>query len=111
MHVRYVVAALAVLAILCLVMAWAVSDARAQLPACAPTEEYLDFLADRFGEVPAFIATTSAGVVTVTVNDDTGTWSMLLQRRAEVVCMVSSGERWAPAPDVMRERWKPGTPL
>lgn len=106
---RLVLLGLVALALLCLLMISTFAHAQGMI--CRPWEVFLDDLAERYGEVPAFIATAPRGVVTFTVNPTTGTWTMLVQPESAVMCMVAAGDNWAGAPAETRERKQPGQRL
>ena len=76
--------------------------AAAQTPACGPYAAVLRNLVEKYGERPAFIATSRQTVITITVNEKTGTWTMLAQTTPELMCFVAAGEDWGEAPESVR---------
>ena len=78
--------------------------ARAAGVPCGPWEVMLRALYETHGEVPTYIATTTSGVVlTVTVNPETKTFTVLSQSNPDTMCMVSVGENWRDAPANVRD--------
>ena len=70
---------------------------------CAPLAVVLRLAMAEYGEAPAFIATAgSVVVVTLTVYDKTGTWTMWGQRDGETLCLLTGGEGWQPASDAVK---------
>ncbi len=77
---------------------------------CAPFADALRFIMDKYGEAPAFIAISGPSVITITVNEKTRTFTVWAQRTPEIMCAVSSGEGWEPAPDSVKAIALPGKP-
>lgn len=80
---------------------------------CIRAEGILAHLADAFGEQPAFTAITAGGTVTVTVNSDTGSWTMVASPSPEILCMIAMGHGWratevptAPPPAPVPQMWR-----
>lgn len=71
---------------------------------CGPWQDMLRAAFERYGELPAFIsiADSNQAVLTVTVNDETGTYTVFAQTTAETMCAVASGKDWRPAPEGVR---------
>ena len=71
---------------------------------CGPWETLLRGLYEKHGELPAFIATTANGIVlTVTINPETKTFTVLSQSDPDTMCMISVGENWREAPEGVRK--------
>lgn len=64
---------------------------------CAPWEQTLVDLYNDYGELPAHIAVVQGGVLIVTVNPQTGTFTVLIQPNEDAVCFVGAGEHWSAA--------------
>ena len=78
---------------------------------CAPFAVALRLAMSQYGEAASYIAATGNGVVvTVTVNDKTGTWTMWGQRDAETMCLLTGGEGWEPAPEAVKQIAPAGEP-
>lgn len=71
---------------------------------CGPWEDMLRAAFERYGELPAFIsiADSNGAVLTITVNDETGTYTVLAQTDADMMCAVASGKDWRAAPEGIR---------
>lgn len=95
------------LAALCLALAATFAHA-AGVP-CAPVADTLRGLYADYGEYPAFVAEGPGGVTVITLNPDTGTWSMLVQPNSDVICMMATGRHWTAAPDSLKP--KRGVPM
>ena len=72
----------------------------AAAPACGPWEKVLDNLYSEYGELPSFIATEpgTGGVVTFTLNEKTGSFTIVRQMNPDTMCVIGGGENWGPAP-------------
>lgn len=66
------------------------TPALAQTPQCGPKADVLKMIAEKYGESPIFDGATRSSQVIVTVNSDTGTWSVL-SLNAELACLRASG--------------------
>ena len=78
-------------------------------PICATYKEMLGAVAEHWGEIPTTIASTTDGIViTITVNPKTQTWTMFGQKTADLMCFMSSGDGWEPAPDAIKALGLPG---
>jgi hypothetical protein len=80
--------------------------------ACGPWEEMLLYAANEYGEYPAYLATSNKGyVIVVTVNPETGTFTVFAQPNESTACAVDSGEAWGEAPEAVIDniRKKVGT--
>lgn len=64
---------------------------------CAPWEETLVSLYIDYGELPAHVAVVQGGVLIVTVNPQTGTFTVLIQPNEAPICMVGAGDHWSAA--------------
>jgi hypothetical protein len=81
-------------------------------PACGPAEEMLLYAADKYGEYPAYLATSNYGyVIVVAINPETGTFTVFVQPNESTACVVETGEAWGEAPDAVIDniRKKVGT--
>ena len=106
MRTRIVLLLLATLAALGLALVATFAHAAAP---CAPVADALRGLYADYGEYPAFIAEGPGGVTVITLNPDTGTWSMLVQPNSDVICMMATGRHWMSAPDSLKP--KRGVPM
>lgn len=77
---------------------------------CAPFADALRFIMDKNGEAPAFLAIHGSAVLTITVNEKTGTFTVWAQRTPEIMCAVDAGEGWEPAPDAVKQIAPAGKP-
>lgn len=77
---------------------------------CGPFAVALRLAMDQYGEAPAFIAIRGAGVITITVNPKTGSFTVWLQRIPDIMCAVDAGEGWQVAPDAVKAVAPPGKP-
>lgn len=79
--------------------------AHASTVVCVTWEEARGAGLDKFGEVPAYLATLKIqggeAVVTVTINPTTHSWSVVVQPTADKACIVMSGEGWQVAPEAV----------
>lgn len=64
---------------------------------CAPWEETLVNIYVDYGELPVNIAVVQGGVLIVTVNPQTGTFTIFIQPNEDVICFVGAGEHWSAA--------------
>ena len=64
---------------------------------CAPWEETLVNIYVDYGELPVNIAVVQGGVLIVTVNPQTGTFTVFVQPNEDVICMVGAGDHWSVA--------------
>lgn len=64
---------------------------------CAPWEQTLVNIYVDYGELPAHIAVVQGGVLIVTVNPQTGTFTIFIQPNEDIVCFVGAGEHWSAA--------------
>lgn len=88
-------------ALLAVAAAVAFATIRLTLPAnaaeqsCGPWEEMLLYAANHYAEYPAFLATSDKGaVIIVTVNPETGSYTVFAQPNEHVACAVDSGQGW-----------------
>ncbi len=58
---------------------------------CAPRENVSAKLTDKYGEAPSFIGVNSKGIITIWINQKTGTWSAVLTNPSGISCVVSVG--------------------
>ena len=72
--------------------------ADAQQSRCLPFKLWLDTLDSKYGERPAYIGSMGTNVMTITVNPETGTWTVLMQPNADVSCIMAAGKNWIDAP-------------
>jgi len=74
----------------------AVNLAWSQQMACAPSKELFPKIKAQYGEDPIYHGTTQAGgLVTVTANFSTGTWSILAEmdyQGTRMACIMSAGD-------------------
>ena len=71
----------------------------AKAAVCGPWQTVLDGIYEEFGELPTFLGTDPKGpVMTITLNDKTGSFTIILQPNPEIMCVVGGGEKWGPAP-------------
>jgi hypothetical protein len=90
-----------------------IAPAFAQQQSCGPWEEMLLYAANKYAEYPAFLSTSDKGyVIVVTVNPETGTFTVFAQPNENVACAVDSGKGWnaAPASVIDNIRKKVGSP-
>ncbi|MCR4332288.1 MAG: hypothetical protein NUV34_06230 [Sulfuricaulis sp.] len=87
----------------------AVTSAQAE-PQCMPWQAALAAARAQWGELPKFVGTTKVGVVTMTVNDADGSWTLFIQPNPEIMCVIASGRDWMPAPPSVRDA-VPAPPL
>lgn len=64
---------------------------------CAPWEQTLVNIYVDYGEVPVNIATVQGGVLIVTVNPQTGTFTIFIQPNEHMICFVGAGTNWSAA--------------
>jgi hypothetical protein len=84
---------LALLALACIPPAFAQDQAP-----CAPPDVILQIIHDDYGEDPEIIGQTADGVMMVlTLNHETGSWTILEQRGA-LLCGVITGEHYKAMP-------------
>ena len=74
--------------------------AAAQDQQCAPERQMLAGLESEYGERPAWQGMTMDGPVMVTVNPDTGTWTILVMPQPGMLCIGAAGDGWTSLPDV-----------
>lgn len=82
--------------IVCVALALTVTTAttaRGQDAACAPRDDVLDRLAERFGEARQSIGLASGNqVVEMFASPETGTWTLTLTRPDGMTCIIGVGE-------------------
>jgi len=94
-------------ALLALAIFIGVATYYATLPAnaqqsCGPWEEMLLYAANRYAEYPAFLATSDKGaVLVITVNPESGTFTVFAQPNEHIACVVDSGKGWNAAPETV----------
>jgi hypothetical protein len=71
--------------------------------ACGSPSLLIETLAKDYGETPVFAGQTEAGPVIVTVNDDKGTWTLLLAR-GPFLCIAMVGDGFSTVPVVHEEK-------
>ena len=75
---------------------------------CLPFKDALKAAAERFKESPAFVMVASNGaVLTLTVAKD-GNWTLWLQANEKTMCVLATGEGFAPASEAIKALGVPG---
>ncbi len=65
------------------------------LVTCAPHEVVIDYLQNMYQEVIIFSAVhNNGGIIETTVNEKTGTWSLLMTMPMQSTCIIASGDGW-----------------
>jgi hypothetical protein len=65
---------------------------------------------DRYGEAPAFVAQTGSTILTITVNEKTGSYTVWGQKESSTMCALGGGSNWQPAPEALKNVAPPGKP-
>jgi len=65
--------------------------------ACVPWEQTLVDIYLDYGELPTSIGVVQGGVLILTVNPETGTFTVFIQPNEDMVCFVGAGEHWSDA--------------
>lgn len=80
-------------------LAYTLAGYPAHAAVCGPWEAVLDEAYKSYGELPTFLGTTpQGGVMIITLNEKTGSFTVMVQPNPEVICPMGGGESWAPAP-------------
>ena len=66
----------------------------AEMPQCATRDNLVSYLDNRYGEAPRGYGISNGNVVELLVNEDRGTWSVLMTPPGRLTCLVSAGEAW-----------------
>jgi hypothetical protein len=76
---------------------------------CFPLQQILLKLGNDFGEVPESVFVSNGGAIfTLTVNRESGTWTVLVQNPQDLTCIVSVGDNFIDAPESLRALAIPG---
>ena len=67
----------------------------AQEPPCGPTGAIEKHIADKFGESVVGAGITTAGVMFITANPETGSFTVMLRGPDGRTCILSGGTGWA----------------
>lgn len=68
------------------------TPALAQTPECAPAEPIAEYLETEYGEeIAAYGLTSNGAVLEFGVNNQTGTWTLIL-RRGDMRCPIDAGQ-------------------
>lgn len=108
----YLAALLAVAAAIAFATIRLTLPANAQEQSCGPWEEMLIYAAEHYAEYPAFLAVSDQGaVIIVTVNPETGSYTVFAQPNEQIACAVDSGQGWNAASEAVIDniRGKVGT--
>ena len=71
--------------------------ARAQPLPCGDGAEMIAHLEKQWGEAPAVLALDAAGrLVRIMVNEETGSWTLLVTGPGQPTCLLSHGTAWEP---------------
>lgn len=68
-----------------------------EVPQCAPTGAYEQYITQQYNEAPAFVGKhIDSGLVTIlAINPTTRTWSILMQDRdSHITCVLSVGDQF-----------------
>jgi len=79
-----------VAALLCASPAFAADSA-----ACLPLKQMLAGLKKAHQETPAHIGMTASGAPVVITVSPSGSWSIMVAPKPDVLCMIAAGESWA----------------
>ena len=90
----YILLALAGLGLMAMGM-----PASAQQMQCGPSEQMLDALEKKYGEVPVLDADgpASGSRATLYWNYETGTWTMVMAPSTDIACFAMSGKNMVPS--------------
>jgi len=91
---RYILAAAALLTLAAGVVAAQTAPGVPGLP-CAPTALMNEQLRGKYGEAVVSAGVSQGGLVYVTANAETGTFTVLLQRPDGISCILVAGRGWA----------------
>lgn len=68
-------------------------------PVCAPREQLVSQLENKYGEAQHGAGLKDAvAVYEIWTSDQTGTWTIMMTRTDGISCIIASGEIWADAP-------------
>lgn len=85
-----------ILALLLGCMYWIATPARSQEnPACGPRAEIDKRMWVQFGESPIGAGVTPGGILYVTANPQTGSFTIILRRPDGIACVMMGGTGWA----------------
>lgn len=105
-HLNALVLACLLIALVLMVMALVASPARPQELPCIPREALEAQLLQRYGETVAGAGMTPMGPLYLTVNPETGSFSIIQLKRDGMACLIAGGRGWAST-----EATKPGLGL
>ncbi len=72
---------------------------------CAPHEQVVELLADRWGESRQSIALSSQGAVIETfASEETGTWTITMTNPGGPTCLVASGQAYQEVAEALPQR-------
>lgn len=74
------------------------TPATAESPKCAPREEVVSRLADKFGEQQRGIGLAQGNNVVELFVSEAGSWTVLLSFPAGHSCLIAAGESWQMKP-------------
>ncbi len=90
---------LSLAAVAAFLLSWPM-DAMAQSK-CAPRDDALALLAQKYGETPVAIGVTNKGdLVELLTTADGTTWTIIVTSHHGISCMVAAGEGWRNVPQV-----------
>jgi hypothetical protein len=61
---------------------------------CGPRDEVISMLAERFGEELRSVGLSPRGIVEIYSSEETGTWTILMNRTDGLACLLASGQLW-----------------
>ena len=80
-------------------------------PVCMTWNDAKATAKDKYGELPAYLATSSqGGVLVITINPTTNAWTLWLMPSADMACAVGAGTNWETAPPAVVAPPAPSTP-
>ena len=79
-------------------VAFLTTPALAQMDGCMPERQWLASLETDYGEVRTYQGMSNDKPVLVTVNADTGSWTMLFMPQPGMLCILAGGEDWTNLP-------------
>ena len=80
-------------------------------PICMSWDSAKTVAKDKWGELPSYQADSSqGGVLVITINPKTNTWTLWLMPSASMACAIGAGTGWEPAPPSVVAPPAPSTP-